>query len=52
MDSQCTDRMANPIAYWPEPTDPPIGLFDVSALPGVATRDEIVEQYAAESGRD
>lgn len=40
------------LAYWPEPSDPPSGLFEASKLDGFATRQEIAETYAAESGRD
>lgn len=40
------------LAYWPEQSDPPIGLFEASRLPGFATRREISEAYAAQSGRD
>jgi aminoglycoside phosphotransferase (APT) family kinase protein len=40
------------LAYWPEPSDPPSGLFEASKLDGFATRKEIAETYAAESGRE
>lgn len=44
--------LGSTLAYWPEPSDPSIGLFEASRLPGFASRKEIAEAYAAESGRD
>ncbi|PVG80622.1 phosphotransferase family protein [Nocardioides gansuensis] len=44
--------LGSTLAYWPEPSDPPSGLFEASTLAGFATREEIIETYAAESGRD
>ncbi|WP_252974624.1 phosphotransferase family protein [Janibacter melonis] len=40
------------LAYGPVPGDPPTMRFDASTVPGFATRDELVEHYAARSGRD
>jgi aminoglycoside phosphotransferase (APT) family kinase protein len=42
------------LAYWspPAPAGPPDALTPVTDRPGYFTRDEIVEQYAARSGRD
>lgn len=42
--------LGSTLAYWPEPSDPPSGLFEASKLAGFATRKEIAETYAAESG--
>jgi aminoglycoside phosphotransferase (APT) family kinase protein len=42
------------LAYW-EPTAPPLqrdALTTVTSRPGYFTRDEIIERYAARSGRD
>lgn len=44
--------LGSTLAYWPEPSDPPSGLFEASKLEGFATREEIAETYAAESGRE
>ncbi|MDR7159134.1 aminoglycoside phosphotransferase (APT) family kinase protein [Arthrobacter sp. BE255] len=43
--------LGSTVAYWPEPSDPPSGLFEASTLEGSASRQEIAETYAAESGR-
>lgn len=40
------------LAYWPEPSDPPLGLFAAPQLPGFASRAEIAAEYAVASGRD
>jgi len=40
------------LAYWPQPGDPPSMRFDASMVPGFATRSELVEHYAAVTGRD
>jgi aminoglycoside phosphotransferase (APT) family kinase protein len=43
------------LCYWPQPGDPPIlqgSLSPVTMQPGWMTRAEIIERYAAESGRD
>ncbi|WP_435202532.1 phosphotransferase family protein [Janibacter sp. GS2] len=40
------------LAYWPQAGDPPTRRFDASTVPGFATRTELVEHYAALSGRD
>ncbi len=40
------------LAYWPMAGDPPTMRFDASSVPGFATRSELVEHYAAVSGRD
>lgn len=40
------------LAYWPQEGDPPTMRFDASTVPGFATRAELVERYAAVSGRD
>lgn len=40
------------LAYWPQEGDPPTMRFDVSTLPGFATRTELVEHYVEVSGRD
>lgn len=40
------------LAYWPEASDPPGGLFSASALPGFVGRDELAETYLRASGRD
>jgi aminoglycoside phosphotransferase (APT) family kinase protein len=43
------------LVYWTEPDDPPDGEALVGTptrVPGFATRDELVEHYAAISGRD
>lgn len=44
--------LGSTLAYWPEPSDPSIGLFEASRLPGFASREEIAEAYAAEAGAD
>ncbi|NQD89511.1 phosphotransferase family protein [Paenarthrobacter sp. CM16] len=44
--------LGSTLAYWPEPADPPSGLFEASTLDGFASRQEIAETYAAESGRE
>lgn len=43
------------LCYWPQPDDPEIfadSLRSVTMLPGWMTRAEIIERYAAQSGRD
>lgn len=40
------------LAYWPEPDDPALGLFAASALPGFASREDIIAAYQESSGRD
>jgi aminoglycoside phosphotransferase (APT) family kinase protein len=40
------------LAYWPEATDPPTGLFAASTLPGFVDRATLREAYLAASGRD
>jgi len=42
------------LVYWAEPDDdmPPVLGVAPTALPGFATRDQLVERYAAASGRD
>jgi len=41
------------LAYWAEPSDPaPLRMFGVTALPGNLNRQEWVEHYAKQSGRD
>lgn len=40
------------LAYWQEPGDPPLGLFNASRLPGFPSRAEVTAAYAARSGRD
>jgi aminoglycoside phosphotransferase (APT) family kinase protein len=40
------------LAYWPEATDPPTGLFSASTLPGFVDRREMADVYLAASGRD
>ena len=41
------------LAYWSEAGDPPVlRMFGVTWLPGNFDRRELVEQYAARSGRD
>lgn len=44
--------LGSTLAYWPEASDPPIGLFGASRLPGSTSRREIAEAYATASGRD
>jgi aminoglycoside phosphotransferase (APT) family kinase protein len=44
--------LGSTLAYWPESSDPATGLFEASRLAGFATRKEIAETYAAESGRE
>jgi aminoglycoside phosphotransferase (APT) family kinase protein len=44
--------LGSTLAYWPEPSDPPSGLFEASKLAGYATRKEITDTYEAESGRE
>ncbi|WFE40970.1 phosphotransferase family protein [Micromonospora sp. WMMD998] len=40
------------LAYWQEPGDPPLGLFNAARLPGFPSRAEISAAYAERSGRD
>jgi aminoglycoside phosphotransferase (APT) family kinase protein len=40
------------LAYWQEPGDPPLGLFNASRLPGFPSRAEVTAVYAERSGRD
>lgn len=40
------------LAYWPEATDAPTGLFSASSLPGFSGRKELAEAYLSASGRD
>lgn len=40
------------LAYWPEWSDPPTGLFAASALPGFVDRGCLADAYLAASGRD
>jgi aminoglycoside phosphotransferase (APT) family kinase protein len=40
------------LAYWQEPDDPPLGLFNASRLPGFPSRAEVTAVYAERSGRD
>lgn len=41
------------LAYWAEPSDPaPLRMFGVTALPGNLNRQEWVEHYTEQSGRD
>jgi aminoglycoside phosphotransferase (APT) family kinase protein len=40
------------LAYWPEATDPPTGLFAASALTGFVDRRSMAETYLEASGRD
>ena len=40
------------LAYWQEPGDPPLGLFNASRLPGFPSRAEVTAAYAERSGRD
>ena len=41
------------LVYWVEASDPPIAFPDPPTLvPGFATREELVERYAAAAGRD
>lgn len=44
--------LGSTLAYWPQASDEPIGLFEASRLPGFATRDEIAQAYASASGAD
>ncbi|MBF6364205.1 phosphotransferase family protein [Nocardia puris] len=44
--------MGSMLAYWPEPGEDTGGDFPASTLPGFPTRDELAEQYLAETGRD
>jgi aminoglycoside phosphotransferase (APT) family kinase protein len=42
------------LAYWPSINDPPVwreAVPSVSTQPGFATRDELIERYAAQAGR-
>lgn len=40
------------LAYWPEAGDAVAGPFMASTLPGFPTRDQLVDKYAADTGRD
>lgn len=40
------------LAYWSQADDSTAGLFMSSTLPGFPTRDELVAEYAAATGRD
>ncbi len=40
------------LAYWPEAGDPVAGPFMASTLPGFPTREQLVANYAAVTGRD
>ncbi|MEU0313103.1 phosphotransferase [Nocardioides sp. NPDC006273] len=44
--------LGSTLAYWPEPSDPPSGLFEASKLEGFVSRRKIAETYAAEYGRE
>jgi aminoglycoside phosphotransferase (APT) family kinase protein len=44
--------LGSTLAYWPEASDEPIGLFEASRLPGFATRAEIAAAYAQGTGAD
>lgn len=44
--------LGNLLAFWPESTDPVAALSTVPTLPGFPTRAEVVEAYAAATGRD
>ena len=39
------------LAYWPQPGDPAPAVFEAATLPGFPTRDELVVEYAARTGR-
>ena len=40
------------LAYWPEPSDPPTGLFAASTMPGFVDRATLAQAYLYASGRD
>jgi len=41
------------LAYWMEPDDPaPLRQFGLTSIPGNLDRQQVVERYAAQSGRD
>ena len=47
--------LGSTLSYWIEATDPAtlqVAAFGPSALPGSLTRRELVERYAAQTGRD
>ncbi len=40
------------LAYWPEAGEPSIAGFEMTALPGFPTRQELVDEYLSRTGRD
>ncbi|MFE5285293.1 phosphotransferase family protein [Nocardia sp. NPDC056611] len=44
--------MGSLLTYWPEPGEPPVGVFEASTLEGFPDRAEMARLYLAATGRD
>ncbi len=40
------------LAYWPEAGEPAVAGFEMTALPGFPSRQELVDEYLSRTGRD